>query len=61
MSHGFFERLNEKIKLHGDETKHEQTDRWSNRSYFLVVYISPSHNAPSGTSFPFHLLEELGV
>ena len=24
-------RLNEKIKLHGDDEKHEQTDAWSNR------------------------------
>lgn len=26
-----FESVKEKIRLHGDEAQHEQTDQWSNR------------------------------
>ena len=39
MSSGFLGRLHEKIKLHGDEKKHEQTNRWSNRSLVYLLCV----------------------
>ncbi|KAI6093663.1 NCS1 nucleoside transporter family protein-like protein [Hypoxylon rubiginosum] len=34
-----FERVKEKVRLHGDEAQHEQTDQWSNRD---LIPLPPS-------------------
>lgn len=51
-----FEGVKEKIRLHGDESQHEQTDQWSNRD---LIPLPPSRRTWGKFDLSFYLVLDL--